>query len=67
MKPIRHQHELLLDLEQRPGLTGLSVIRLKGYTASWELGGLRPDQLDGAAEERLRKIAAEMQGEFDMA
>lgn len=67
MKPIRYQHELLLDLEKRSGLTGLSVIRLKGYTPSWELGGLRPGKLDDAAEEKLRSIAAEMQGEFDMA
>ena len=67
MKTIRYQHELLLDLEKRSGLKGLSVIRLKGYTPSWELGGLRPGKINDAVETKLQQTAAEMQREFDMA
>lgn len=67
MKPIRIENELTAELEKRSGVHGLHLIRRKGYVPSWELGGLRPKDLDEAAEKKLQDTVAKMQDEFDMA
>jgi hypothetical protein len=43
------------------------LIRLKGYTPSWDLGKIREPAVDQAVEAELQKCLADMQGEFDMA
>ena len=67
MKNILIQHELTHELEERSGIKGLKLIRLKGYDPSWELGGTRVKPLDDAAEAKLRSAVTELQAEFDMA
>lgn len=42
MKAIVYQHELAAELEKRSGVTGLKLIRVKGYSPSWQLGGIYP-------------------------
>jgi hypothetical protein len=49
------QHEITEELEKRSGLKGLKLIRLKGYTPRWDLGGTRENPLDQAT-------AADLQG-----
>jgi hypothetical protein len=66
-KPIRYQHELTEELEKRSGVKGLKLIRLKGYTPSWDLGKIRESAVDQAAESELQKCLTDMQGEFDIA
>jgi hypothetical protein len=65
-KPIRYQHELTEELQKRSGVRGLTLIRLKGYTPSWELGMIREPAIDKVKETELQKCVADMQGEFDM-
>ena len=48
------QHEITEELERRSGVKGLKLIRLKGYTPSWDLGGIRATALDEAAEGEVR-------------
>jgi hypothetical protein len=67
MKPILYQHELAEELEERSGVTGLKLIRVKGYIPSWELGGIRQKPLDESAEAALREEVRKLQDEFDMA
>lgn len=67
MKPILIENELMAELEKRTGIHGLHLIRRKGYVPSWELGGMRPKDLDDAAETKLQETIAKMQVEFDMA
>ncbi|WP_375790890.1 hypothetical protein ACE102_33795 [Bradyrhizobium sp. vgs-9] len=67
MKPILIENELMAELEKRSGVHGLHLIRRKGYVPSWELGGLRPKDIDQAAEKKLQDTVAKMQDEFDMA
>jgi hypothetical protein len=43
------------------------LIRLKGYTPSWDLGKIREPALDQAVETELQKCLTDIQGEFDMA
>jgi hypothetical protein len=66
-KSIKMQHEITEELERRSGVKGLKLIRLKGYTPSWDLGGIRETALDEAAEGELQKCVADLQGEVDMA
>lgn len=67
-KPIRYQHELTEDLEKRSGVKSLKLIRLKGYTPSWDLGKIRDDPaIDESKEAELQKCLADMQAEFDIA
>jgi hypothetical protein len=66
MKTIKMQHEITEELEQRSGVKGLKLIRLKGSDPSWALGGLR-DSLDKASEARLQSTVAKLQAELDMA
>jgi hypothetical protein len=65
-KPIRYQHELTEELEKRSSVTGLKLIRLKGYTPSWDLGKIRASAIDHAVETELQKCLTDMQGQFDM-
>ncbi|WLA50617.1 hypothetical protein QIH80_10845 [Bradyrhizobium elkanii] len=44
MKTLQMQHEITAELERRSGVTGLKLIRLKGYTPSWDLGGNARDR-----------------------
>lgn len=67
MKPILYQHELAEELEERAGVTGLKLIRVKGYIPSWELGGIRQKPLDESAEAALQEEVRKLQDEFDMA
>jgi hypothetical protein len=67
MKPILYQHELAEKLEDRSGVTGLKLIRVKGYIPSWELGGIRQMLLDESAEAALAEEVCKLQDEFDMA
>ncbi|MEN3346907.1 MAG: hypothetical protein V7632_542 [Bradyrhizobium sp.] len=67
MKTLQMQHEITAELEQRSGVKGLKLIRLKGYTPSWDLGGTRETALDDAKEKQLRDTVIRMQDEFDMA
>jgi len=67
MKTIKMQHELTHDLEERSGVMGLKLIRLKGYDPSWSLGGTRESPLGEVTEAKLQSIVARMQSEFDMA
>ena len=67
MKPIRYQHELTEELENRSGVEGLKLIRLKGYVPSWDLGKIREPAIDQAKEAELQRCLAEMQREFDIA
>ena len=67
MKPILIQHELTAELEKRSGVTGLKLIRRKGYTPSWELGGTREHSLDEATEKALSDAVRQLQEEFDIA
>ncbi|MCP1842360.1 hypothetical protein ACVIHI_004722 [Bradyrhizobium sp. USDA 4524] len=67
MKMLQMQHEITAELERRSGVTGLKLIRLKGYTPSWDLGGTREAALDEAKEKELRDIVTRMQDEFDIA
>ncbi|WP_426611153.1 hypothetical protein [Bradyrhizobium sp. McL0616] len=66
MKPILYQHELAEKLEERSGVTGLKLIRVKGYISSSELGGIRQKPLDESAEAALREEVRKLQDEFDM-
>jgi hypothetical protein len=66
-KLLKMQHEITEELEKRSGVKGLKLIRLKGYTPSWDLGGIRATALDEAAEGELQKCVADLQGEVDMA
>jgi hypothetical protein len=66
-KLLKMQHEITEELERRSGVKGLKLIRLKGYTPSWDLGGIRQMALDDAAEGELQKCVADLQGELDMA
>ncbi|WP_245328415.1 hypothetical protein [Bradyrhizobium sp.] len=47
MKAIVYQHELAAELEKRSGVTGLKLIRVKGYSPSWQLGGIYPAEASG--------------------
>jgi hypothetical protein len=67
MKPIRYQHELAEELENRSGVKGLKLIRLKGYVPSWELGKIHEPAIDRAKEAALQKCLVDMQREFDIA
>jgi hypothetical protein len=67
MKPIRYQHELAEELENRSGVKGLKLIRLKGYVPSWDLGKIREPAIDQAKEAALQKCLVDMQREFDIA
>jgi hypothetical protein len=67
VKTIKMQHEITHTLEERSGVKGLKLIRLKGSDPSWSLGGTRESPLDEATEAKLRSTVAEMQSEFDMA
>jgi hypothetical protein len=67
MKAIMMQHEITEELEKRSGVKGLKLIRLKGYTPSWELGGLRESPLNDSSEAKLRDVVTALQGEIDMA
>jgi hypothetical protein len=67
MKPIRYQHELAEELENRSGVKGLKLIRLKGYVPSWELGKIYEPAIDQAKEAALQKCLVDMQREFDIA
>jgi|tagenome__1003787_1003787.scaffolds.fasta_scaffold20560001_2 hypothetical protein len=67
MKPIRYQHELTEELENRSGVKGLKLIRLKGSVPSWDLGKIREPTIDPAKEAKLHQCLAEMQREFDIA
>jgi hypothetical protein len=67
MKTILYQHELAAELEKRSGITGLKLIRVKGYSPSWELGGIRRMPLDDPAEAALGEEVRKLQAEFDMA
>jgi hypothetical protein len=67
MKTIKMQHEITHELEERSGIKGLKLIRLKGYNPSWELGGTREALLDVAADAELRSTVTKMQSEYDMA
>lgn len=66
-KPIRYQHELTDELEKRSGVKGLKLIRLKGYTPSWELGKIREPAVEQTREAELQKCLEDMQSEYDMA
>jgi hypothetical protein len=65
-KLLKMQHEITEELEKRSGVKGLKLIRLKGYTPSWDLGGTRENPLDQATEAELQKCLADLQGEVDM-
>jgi hypothetical protein len=67
MKTIKMQHEITQTLEERSGVKGLKLIRLKGNDPSWSLGGTRESPLDEVTEAKLQSAVAEMQSEFDMA
>ncbi|MBR0884520.1 hypothetical protein ABIF65_010871 [Bradyrhizobium japonicum] len=67
MKPILYQHELAEELEKRPGVAGLKLIRVKGYIPSWELGGIRQKPLDESAEAAFGDEVHKLQDEYDMA
>jgi hypothetical protein len=67
MKTILMQHEMTHTLEDRSGVKGLKLIRLKGYDPSWSLGGIREAPLDEAAEAKLQEVVSKMQTEFDIA
>jgi hypothetical protein len=67
MKTILMQHELTDAVEERSGVKGLKLIRLKGYDPSWSLGGIRETPLDEAAEAKLQAAVSKLQSEFDMA
>lgn len=67
MKTIMYQHEIDSELERRSGVKGLKLIRLKGYTPSWDIGGIRQSALDHAGEAKLRETVTAMQNDFDMA
>jgi hypothetical protein len=67
IKLLKMQHEITEELERRSGVKGLKLIRLKGYTPSWDLGGIRATALGEAAEGELQKCVADLQGEVDMA
>jgi hypothetical protein len=67
MKTLQMQHELTAELERRSGVTGLKLVRLKGYDPSWDLGGTRERPLDDAKEKELRDTVTAMQDEFDIA
>ena len=67
MKTLQMQHELTAELENRSGVKGLKLIRLKGYDPSWDLGGTREAALNDANEKQLRDTVIKMQDEFDMA
>jgi hypothetical protein len=67
MKKIMMQHELAAELEKRSGVTGLKLVRVKGYDPSWELGGIRAKPLDEDAEAALGESVRKLQEEFDMA
>jgi len=67
MKTIKMQHEITGALEERSGVKGLKLIRLKGYDPSWALGGIRDPAIDSATEQKLQKVLAELQRKFDMA
>ena len=67
MKPILYQHELAEELEKRSGVTGLKLIRVKGYIPSWELGGIRQKPLDESAEAALGDEVRKLQDGYDMA
>jgi hypothetical protein len=67
MKPIRYQHELAEELENRSGVKGLKLIRLKGNVPSWDLGKIREPAIDQAKEAALQKCLVDMQREFDIA
>lgn len=66
MKTLQMQHEITAELERRSGVKGLKLIRLKGYTPSWDLGGTRETTLDDAKEKELRDAVTAMQDEFDI-
>ncbi|MDH2386960.1 hypothetical protein [Bradyrhizobium sp. CER78] len=67
MKTLQMQHELTAELERRSGVTGLKLIRLKGYSPSWDLGGTRETALGEAKEKQLRDTVTAMQDQFDIA
>jgi hypothetical protein len=67
MKTIKMQHELTEELEKRSGLAGLKLIRMKGYTPSWELGGIREKPVSDETEAKLQKVLISMRDEFYMA
>ena len=67
MKPILIENELMAELEKRSRIHGLHLIRRKGYVPSWELGGMRPSDMDEPAEKKLQSTVTKMQDEFDMA
>jgi hypothetical protein len=67
MKAIRMQHEITHELEERSGVKGLKLIRLKGYDPSWSLGGIRETPINEATETKLQTTVSKMQSEFDMA
>ena len=67
IKLLKLQHEITEELERRSGVKGLKLIRLKGNTPSWDLGGIRATALTEAAEAELQKCVADLQGEVDMA
>ncbi|MGY3533453.1 MULTISPECIES: hypothetical protein [Bradyrhizobium] len=67
MKTLQMQHEITAELERRSGVKGLKLIRLKGYSPSWDLGGTRQTALDEAKESELRDTVTAMQDEFDIA
>ncbi|MGM4961744.1 hypothetical protein ACT4MK_02130 (plasmid) [Bradyrhizobium barranii] len=67
MKAIVYQHELADELEKRSGVTGLKLIRVKGYSPSWQLGGIRQKPLEESAEAALGEEVRKLQTEFDVA
>jgi hypothetical protein len=67
MKTIKMQHELTEELEKRSGVVGLKLIRMEGYSPSWELGGIREKPINDETEAKLQKALTTMQVEFDMA
>jgi hypothetical protein len=66
-KPIKMQHEITEELEKRSGVKGLKLIRMKGGTPSWKLGGTRDPAIDEATEKKLQSMLADLQREIDMA
>jgi hypothetical protein len=66
-KTILYQHELTEELEDRSGVSGLKLIRLKGYVPSWDLGHIREPAISSEQEAMLQSRLSEMQDEFDMA
>jgi hypothetical protein len=67
MKTIMYQHEIDCELERRSGVKGLKLIRLKGYSPSWDIGGIRETPPNETSETKLREIVMAMQNDYDMA